>query len=62
MKRYMTFSGYRYYPGGGMDDFKGDFDTLDEAITFIKGLANENCHDWLHVWDTIENVEVWREI
>lgn len=31
MKRFLRFDYYGYYPGGGMDDFVGDFDTLEEA-------------------------------
>lgn len=29
MKRYLTFIGAVYYPSGGMNDFKGDFNTID---------------------------------
>jgi len=31
MKRYMIFAYDRYACGGGMNDFKGDYETLDEA-------------------------------
>lgn len=31
MKRYWLFEFDQYYPGGGMYDFKGDFDTIEEA-------------------------------
>jgi hypothetical protein len=55
MKRYMTFAGEYYYPSGGMNDFRGSFDTLDEAIGFIEALD----YDWMHVWDIVENMEVW---
>lgn len=29
---YFLFMGDIYYPKGGMDDYKGSFDTLDEAM------------------------------
>lgn len=32
MKRYMTFRGSYYYPLPCMQDFVGDFDTLEEAV------------------------------
>jgi hypothetical protein len=31
MKRYLAFYGDNYYPHGGMNDFVGSYDTLDEA-------------------------------
>lgn len=30
LKRFWLFSGLNYYPGGGMKDFKGCFDTKEE--------------------------------
>jgi hypothetical protein len=51
MKRYMLFSGNQYYPAGGMDDFRGSFDTIDEAKSYIKyDLVN----DWYQLYDIIE--------
>jgi hypothetical protein len=31
LKRYLVFAFDEYYPDGGWNDFRGDFDTLDEA-------------------------------
>lgn len=31
LRRYALFAFEQYYPGGGWEDFKGSFDTLDEA-------------------------------
>lgn len=69
MKRYLTFIGHIYYPSGGMSDFKGDFDTIEEAQTFIKEeVDKENYHKtaelrweyvWAHIWDTETRSEVW---
>lgn len=33
MKRFAAFYFDQYYPGGGWNDFKGTFDTMEEAIT-----------------------------
>ena len=45
MKAYLLFSGDNYYPSGGISDYKGDFDSLDEAVTaFENGYYSE--------WDT----------
>lgn len=32
MKRYLLFKGVDYYPSGGWEDFKGDYDSVDEII------------------------------
>jgi len=45
MKNYLAFYGDCYYPRGGMDDFIGDFDTLEEAIKAIEE-AHKNRKDW----------------
>lgn len=31
MKRYLAFAFPTYYPGGGMTDFIGSYDTVDDA-------------------------------
>lgn len=38
MKKYLAFYGLIYYPEGGMSDFIGDYDTIEDAINAI----NEN--------------------
>ena len=50
MKRYMLFSGYNYYPSGGMNDFCGSFNTIEECEVKIK----MSCNDWFHVYDIVE--------
>jgi hypothetical protein len=51
--RYLLFAGCQYYPSGGWDDFKGSFDTIDEAKEQIKILDIE---DWWHIVD-LDNLE-----
>lgn len=66
MKRYLAFYGGEFYPFGGMEDFVGDFDTIEQAMDAIK---YKHCIDedrdakdwdicWAHVYDiqTKENV------
>ncbi len=48
MKRYLLFAGDSYYPEGGWFDFKGDFDTVVDAI---KSIALRD-YDWYHVVDS----------
>lgn len=49
MKRFLVFAFDHYYPKGGMNDFKGSFDTKEEAIAFSNTLQNvpdESWEDW----------------
>lgn len=32
MKPYLLFAGEDYYPSGGMEDFRGTFNTIAEAV------------------------------
>lgn len=55
MKRFLLFVGDTYYPCGGWRDFKGSFDTEDEARAHAAVLkADENGYgwDWAHIVDT----------
>lgn len=50
MKRFLVFRGYDYYPAGGWNDFKGAFDSIEEA----HDAANLDIRDfeWNHIVDT----------
>ena len=52
MKRYLAFYGDIYYPLGGMRDFIGDYDSIDEAISAVK---EKNKSEWSGTedWDVI---------
>lgn len=55
MKRYFGFAGSFYYPNGGMRDFIGFYDTIEDATKGIKDYLNENWVSsdyWAHVWDS----------
>lgn len=43
MKPFHLFAGYDYYPGGGLNDYRGSFETLEAAQ------ATENYGDWAHI-------------
>lgn len=50
MRRYMTFAFPTYYPGGGVNDCTGTFDTLPEAQKHLKSIKQDN--DTFQVFDT----------
>lgn len=50
MKRYYAFVCAVYYPGGGMEDFRGDYDTLEEASKSIHDIALEEGSNLDYFW------------
>ncbi len=55
MKRYLVFTGSKYYPSGGWDDFRGTFDTVEEAQkALLPSGTGLNCQsfDWYQIVDT----------
>ena len=42
MKKYLVFAGDKHYPFGGMEDYKGDCDSMEEARKLIKEIIEEN--------------------
>lgn len=70
MKRYLTFFGSEYYPFGGMHDFLGDFDTIDEGIEAANKEIEKHISTgddlemtwethWAHIYDLTEARRVW---
>lgn len=61
MKRYLLFFGMDYYPAGGWSDFKGDFDTIEEADArfqqFEKSSSSLNGR-WYQIIDTTNKLIV----
>lgn len=47
MNEYLVFLGDDFYPCGGWEDFRGDFDSLEEALNYIK--SQEPNYSWAHV-------------
>jgi hypothetical protein len=50
MKRFLVFSGWYYQDLGGWLDFKGSFDTVEDAKVFLT--KNEN-YEWCQIVDGI---------
>jgi len=47
MKDYLVFLGENYYPLGGWEDFRSDFDSLEECLNYIE--SQDACYRWAHV-------------
>jgi viroplasmin and RNaseH domain-containing protein len=52
MNRFLLFAGYDYYPAGGWGDFKGSFDSKEEAEEFLS--QSEENYDWDQIIDTAD--------
>ena len=53
-KRYLVFSYDTYHPEGGLVDMKESFDTIPEAIEFIK----KDRYDYKELYDRVNGVEI----
>ena len=51
MKHYLLFAGSNYYPSGGMNDFQGDFVSVDACKNCLLGEKLSQSFDWWHVVD-----------
>jgi hypothetical protein len=45
--KYLVFYGYHFYPRGGWEDFEDEFNTIEEAIEYIKN--KEPHYNWAHI-------------
>lgn len=60
MKEYLVFIGDIYYPNPGIEDFKKDFDDLDEAKEFANKNTERNMWCQIAKYSTFEIVyESW---
>lgn len=58
MKRYLLFAGMEHYPGGGWNDVKGHYDTLEEAKEAREALWEKGGIDWVQIIDTVNAAKV----
>ena len=60
MKKYWLFAGDIYYPNGGMDDFRKDYDTLEEVQEWIDTVFTTD--EWTLCWYKVYDSEDRRTI
>lgn len=58
MKRYLLFAYYHYYPSGGLSDLQGDFESLDEGLTYLLKEKVEEIYDVWYIYDQVEDKEI----
>jgi hypothetical protein len=52
MKRYMLFAGDQFYPNTAWADFRGDFDSVEEARAIVDAAAKtDDYFDWHQIVD-----------
>jgi peptide subunit release factor RF-3 len=54
MKRYWLFVYPMYYPMGGMEDFKGSFDTINDSIQELNNMNLQKDTHEFHILDSVE--------
>lgn len=60
-KRFWVFGYDQYYPIGGMNDFRADFDTIEEADAFIRtSLSNYRSWDYIDIYDALNDITIER--
>jgi hypothetical protein len=53
MLKYHVWAGHDYYPGAGLDDYRGSFATVEEAIDVAKRYIDKKSRkDWATVVET----------
>lgn len=57
-KRFLYFKAADFYPNGGLSDLEETFDTISEAVDFIK----RNLADRMHLYDRVEGVGIDLEL
>lgn len=60
MKRYWIFIADEYYPQGGMEDWKGEYDTIEEC-TIEWEMTNLKQYKRYHILDTVNRVIIKSE-
>jgi hypothetical protein len=62
MKRFLLFDFPEYYPSGGLSDVVAEFDTEEEAQSYIKDrLKKYGFSDYAYLFDCDKKDKTWRK-
>lgn len=48
-KKFFLFSGSNHYPMGGWEDYKGDFVSIEEALSHLRRNIEIDEKNWYHI-------------
>jgi len=48
-EKYLVFAGRNYYPYGGWEDFKGIFNTIEDAQKSFENESENYYNEWAHI-------------
>ena len=48
---FLLFAGWRHYPSGGIEDFIGEFDSLNATLKHLESVWDEDRYEWSQIVD-----------
>jgi len=60
IKRFLLFAGNDYYPEGGANDFKGSYDSIEDAVKAHNPKEFEYDGGWANIFD-LENEKIVKQ-
>lgn len=59
-KRFLLFTSPTYYPCGGMDDCKGEFASLNDAVDHATSSNDYSATEGMHILEIGNKLIVWQ--
>jgi hypothetical protein len=59
-KRFLLFTSPTYYPYGGMDDCKGEFASLNDAVDHATKSTDYSATEGMHILEIGNKLIVWQ--
>lgn len=59
---FMLFYGSTYYPNGGMNDFKGHFESKEACLSYLKEDEDREFISWGHIFNAHSGVMHYMDI
>lgn len=59
-KRFLLFTSPTYYPYGGMDDCKGEFASLNDAVDYALSSNDYSATEGMHILEIGNKLIVWQ--
>lgn len=59
-ERFLLFTSPTYYPYGGMDDCKGEFASLNDAVDYATSSNDYSATEGMHILEIGNKLIVWQ--